>query len=37
MRSTMTDIRLNHLFMQHIYREELDKIDVKLRLMKYYF
>ena len=37
MRSTVTDIRLNHLFMQYIYREELDKVDVKLRLMKYFF
>ena len=29
-RSTMTDSRLNHLLLIHIYKEELDEIDIKL-------
>ena len=29
-RSTMTDSRLNHLFLIHTYKEELDEIDIKL-------
>ena len=29
-RSTMTDSRLNHLLLIHIYKEELDEIDIKV-------
>ena len=29
-RSTMTDSRLNHLLLIHIYKDELDEIDIKL-------
>ena len=28
-RSTMTDSRLNHLLLIHIYKKELDEIDIK--------
>ena len=34
-RSTMTGSRLNHLKMTHIYKEELDEIDMKLMMNKF--
>ena len=34
-RSTMTGSRLNHLNMTHIYKAELDEIDMKLMMNKF--